>query len=160
MLTHGAPIELKWPNDLLFNGRKLAGLLCERAEKADFIGLGLNVNVDPRKAPASIRDRVTSLAEITREARSPTHFDMTEVLVRVAAALREVMMHHGGRSFADELKEYAAHHALTGRRVTITASPGSPSIKGTCGGLDAMGRLLVRTRNGIEPIIAGHVEMQ
>ena len=40
---HG--IQLKWPNDLLYDGRKLAGLLCERVEKVDLIGLGLNVNV-------------------------------------------------------------------------------------------------------------------
>src|SRR5687767_10347096 len=46
-LTGEDGIQLKWPNDLLFRDRKLAGLLCERVHKADLIGLGLNVNLDP-----------------------------------------------------------------------------------------------------------------
>src|SRR5690242_9355326 len=41
-------IQLKWPNDLLYHGRKLAGLLCERVHKADLIGLGVNINIDPK----------------------------------------------------------------------------------------------------------------
>src|SRR4051794_32360034 len=56
-LTGNDGIQLKWPNDLLFNGRKLAGLLCERVEKAALVGLGLNVNVAPRAAPPHLRGR-------------------------------------------------------------------------------------------------------
>src|SRR3954468_933711 len=51
-------VQLKWPNDVLYEGRKLAGLLCERVQKADLIGLGLNVNLDPASAPAGLRGRV------------------------------------------------------------------------------------------------------
>ena len=43
-------IQLKWPNDVLYEGRKLAGLLCERVEKADLIGLG--------RAAEAITDRI------------------------------------------------------------------------------------------------------
>src|SRR3954470_11891779 len=57
-------VQLKWPNDLLFGGRKLAGLLCERVYKADLVGLGLNVNVQRRDIPVALRKTVTSLREI------------------------------------------------------------------------------------------------
>jgi BirA family biotin operon repressor/biotin-[acetyl-CoA-carboxylase] ligase len=50
-LTGSGELALKWPNDLLFEGRKVGGLLCERMERADLIGLGLNVNVEPSTAP-------------------------------------------------------------------------------------------------------------
>ena len=52
-------IELKWPNDLLHGGRKLAGILCERVGGADLVGIGLNVNLDPRDAPPAMRSAVT-----------------------------------------------------------------------------------------------------
>ncbi|HMO25116.1 MAG TPA: biotin--[acetyl-CoA-carboxylase] ligase, partial [Tepidisphaeraceae bacterium] len=58
-------LKLKWPNDLLHDDLKLAGLLCERVERVDLIGLGLNVNTDPRDTPSAVRDRVTSLRAIT-----------------------------------------------------------------------------------------------
>src|SRR5689334_5072681 len=63
-LTGQQRISLKWPNDVVFNGRKVAGLLCERVMKADLVGVGLNVNVDPRGAPAALRTQITSLREI------------------------------------------------------------------------------------------------
>src|SRR5437016_8824984 len=57
-------ISLKWPNDIIHDGKKLAGLLCERIDRIDLIGIGLNVNIDPASAPKSIRDRLTSLMMI------------------------------------------------------------------------------------------------
>jgi biotin-[acetyl-CoA-carboxylase] ligase BirA-like protein len=66
-LTANDDIQLKWPNDLLYHNRKLAGLLCERVYKADLIGIGLNVNINRAQVPASLRDRVTSLNEIAKQ---------------------------------------------------------------------------------------------
>jgi BirA family biotin operon repressor/biotin-[acetyl-CoA-carboxylase] ligase len=56
-LSGNADVSLKWPNDVLHDGKKLAGLLCERVRKADLIGVGVNVNNDPRHAPAALRGR-------------------------------------------------------------------------------------------------------
>ena len=39
-------VQLKWPNDILHDDRKLAGVLCERIDKADLIGVGINANVE------------------------------------------------------------------------------------------------------------------
>ena len=145
-------IQLKWPNDLLYSGRKLAGLLCERVDKADLVGLGLNVNLDPSSAPESIRDRVTSLSHV---AGRP--FDMTEALAAVAAALRRTIEHQADRPFALLLREYDAHHALVGRTVSVVDGADSVAVTGKCEGLDEMGRLLVRSKAQLHRIISGHV---
>src|SRR5205085_1483838 len=63
-LTGDEHIQLKWPNDLLYRGRKIGGLLCERVLKADLIGLGLNVNLAPGRAPKDLRYRINSLSRI------------------------------------------------------------------------------------------------
>ena len=59
--TIGIVPTCKWPNDLLYNGKKLAGLLCEGSNSQLIIGIGINVNVVP---PAMI-DQATSLKKIT-----------------------------------------------------------------------------------------------
>jgi BirA family transcriptional regulator, biotin operon repressor / biotin---[acetyl-CoA-carboxylase] ligase len=148
-------VSLKWPNDVLYEGRKLAGLLCERVHKADLVGLGLNVNTNPRKAPAALRDTITSLSTI---AGKP--FDMTDALATVARHLRTTLLHRDERLFAQSLHEYDAHHALVGRRVTVINNGEGASATGRCEGLDSTGRLLLRDRRKtLHRVVAGQVRL-
>jgi BirA family biotin operon repressor/biotin-[acetyl-CoA-carboxylase] ligase len=147
-------IALKWPNDLLFEGRKLGGLLCERLDKVDLIGLGLNVNLDRSTAPPDLRNRVASLAEVRGEA-----IDITEVLAKAAAQLHRQWSRGAGHPFGAVLKEYDTHHALIGRRVSVVDGAAG-TVSGRCEGLDGMGRLLLRSRsNKLTHVVAGHVQM-
>jgi len=153
----GAPgVQLKWPNDVLYEGRKLAGLLCERVHGADLVGVGLNVNVLPGEAPPALRGRVTSLAEVAGRA-----FDMTDVLARVAGELRATLGRLAEAPFAALLEEYDRHHALVGRDVRITKATATDAgvLAGRCTGLDHMGRLLVRAGRQTHAVLTGHVEM-
>jgi BirA family biotin operon repressor/biotin-[acetyl-CoA-carboxylase] ligase len=147
-----ADVQLKWPNDLLYQGRKLAGLLCERLDSVDLIGLGMNVNIASRDLPASLRPRVTSLLMMTGRT-----FDLTELLATIAQDLLRVTSQRDEPPFAQLLREYDQHHALAGRRVSIPTVDGEPPVSGICEGLDREGRLLVRTRRGLERVVAGHV---
>jgi BirA family transcriptional regulator, biotin operon repressor / biotin---[acetyl-CoA-carboxylase] ligase len=147
-------ISLKWPNDVLYEGRKLAGLLCERVHKADLVGLGLNVNVDPRKAPAALRDRIASLSTI---AGKP--LDMTAALITIARHLNVTLLHRDERLFAESLRAYDARHALLGRRVTIVDNGHGAPVTGRCEGLDSTGRLLLRDRKTLHRIVAGQVQL-
>jgi BirA family biotin operon repressor/biotin-[acetyl-CoA-carboxylase] ligase len=152
-LTQQPRIQLKWPNDLLCDGKKLAGLLCERAHKADLVGLGLNVDFES-SPPPSLRNRVVSLSQITQ-----TRLDKTDVLIAIAGQFKTMLLRRGEHPFGQILREYDRHHALIGRRVSINGSPDEPAITGTCTGLDSMGRLLVRNRTRIHRVIAGQVEL-
>jgi BirA family biotin operon repressor/biotin-[acetyl-CoA-carboxylase] ligase len=147
-------IQLKWPNDLLHHGKKLAGLLCERLDRIDLIGLGLNVNVEMKHVPRSLRPRVTSLLDIAK-----VRFDSTSVLADMARALHQSLSHRDEPPFPQMLREYDRHHALIGRKVTITNVPGEEALSGTCVGLDPMGRLLLRNQSGVWRIIAGQVQL-
>jgi BirA family transcriptional regulator, biotin operon repressor / biotin---[acetyl-CoA-carboxylase] ligase len=151
-LTGNDEIQLKWPNDLLFHGRKLAGLLCERISNADLIGLGMNVNVNNRLIPKSLKTNIVSLDEIAGQP-----LDMTAILSAIAKHLHRMLSHRDEQSFAAVVKEYDRHHALLGRRVVVEGSGEEPSITGTCQGLDEMGRLLLKDRRITHRIIAGHV---
>ncbi|HEY4260983.1 MAG TPA: biotin--[acetyl-CoA-carboxylase] ligase, partial [Schlesneria sp.] len=91
-------IQLKWPNDLLHHGKKLAGLLCERLDHVDLIGLGLNVNVAMRDVPRSLHDRVTSLQDTCG-----VTFDMTALLCDIARSLHRSLSHRDEPPFAQML---------------------------------------------------------
>jgi BirA family biotin operon repressor/biotin-[acetyl-CoA-carboxylase] ligase len=150
-------VLLKWPNDLVCTAprskqlRKLAGLLCERADGVDLIGLGLNVSLDPASAPQGLRGRVASLSEL---AGRPV--DLTDTLIAVARHLYRALSADSDMTFADQLKEYDSHHALIGRTLSVIA-PGAERVAGRCEGLDEMGRLLIRSGPRLHRVIAGQV---
>jgi len=149
---HLPPVQLKWPNDVVCDGRKIAGLLCERVRKCDLIGVGLNVNLDPADAPAPLADQLSSLAAI-----AGADMDMTDVLIALAGAIRRTASRRNQTTFAEFLQDYDRHHVLLGRRVTVAVSHDQPAIVGRCEGLDHAGRLLVRDRQTLHRIISGHV---
>ena len=154
LLAPEGRVQLKWPNDLLIDGRKLAGLLCERVHKADLVGLGMNVNINPCTAPRELRGRMTSLAEW-----SATPLDLTAVLISLSRALHAMLTHQNERTFGEHLRQYDRHHALIGRRVSISDGGTTPTLTGKCEGLDPMGRLLVREGRTLHRAIAGHVHV-
>jgi BirA family biotin operon repressor/biotin-[acetyl-CoA-carboxylase] ligase len=147
-------IQLKWPNDLLHRGRKLAGLLCERSGGVDLIGIGINVNTAMADIPAHLRSRVTSLADVAGR-----RLDINQVLIALAVELHRRLAHRDESSFPAALREYDQHHALLGQRITVNTMLDDPAITGRCEGLDSMGRLLVRDRRALHHVIAGHVQM-
>ena len=147
-----AEIDLKWPNDLLHRDRKLAGLLCERVNGIDLVGIGLNVNMPLSDAPTPLRHRVTSLQNILSRP-----VDLTDALLEIARQLLALVVRREAGNFVTLLQEYNRHHALTGRRVRV--SDGDSGVEGHCEGLDGEGRLLLATVDGLRRIVAGHVEL-
>lgn len=147
----GIDVKLKWPNDLLHDGRKLGGILCERVNGLDLVGLGLNINLEVASAPPLLQKRITSLSQI-----SGGPLDQTEVLIRLVSEITAALSQPN--NFSATLDEYAQHHALTGRTVSVS-DLGHPTITGTCVGLDEEGRLMLRVGHHTQHVISGHVEV-
>jgi BirA family transcriptional regulator, biotin operon repressor / biotin---[acetyl-CoA-carboxylase] ligase len=163
-------IKLKWPNDILFRGRKLAGLLCERIDRVDLIGLGMNLNIpsasgdrgsrtpdigrstDQLQPPPSLRPQMTFLAEIAGHA-----FDPTETLSCLARKMHEALSQRDRTPFPQLSREYDQHHSLIGRRISVLNGPDSPALTGRCEGIDSIGRLLLRRRGTLHRIVNGHI---
>jgi BirA family transcriptional regulator, biotin operon repressor / biotin---[acetyl-CoA-carboxylase] ligase len=169
-ISRNDQIQLKWPNDLVYQSKlrkpqspiqKLAGLLCERLDNVDLIGIGLNVNSPPRPLPRNLRDRIIYLQQIPPHSGLSTQksaLDLTAVLITIARHLHTTLIRKSETPFPTLLREYDAHHALIGRSVTVI-SPDETPVSGKCFGLDDTGRLLLRNRRHVHRIIAGHVEL-
>ncbi len=131
--------QLKWPNDVLVGGRKLAGILCERF--GDSVIAGVGVNVGEREFPSDIADRATSLSLLLPVGTVPAVDEVRDaVLERLAANLpawRE-------RGLAAHLPRLAARDCLAGREIAVlrTDVDDAPA-RGICGGIAEDGSLLV-----------------
>jgi BirA family transcriptional regulator, biotin operon repressor / biotin---[acetyl-CoA-carboxylase] ligase len=145
------PAQVKWPNDVLVEDRKLAGILLERVDgPAAVVGIGLNVTLreDERPHPAA-----TSLA---LEGAATT--DRATVM---AAVLRELATRY--QTWVDAagdpaviLPEYSELSATFGRSVRVELPDGT-FLEGTAKEMDADGRLVVDTADGPRPLAAGDV---
>lgn len=151
--------EIKWPNDLMLHGRKIAGVLTEMAGELDSIrhaslGIGVNANLQTEDFPPAVRATATSLRlalgrPVDRPALAAT------LLQELDGAYTEAL----GDGFAALSDEWSEQCTTLGRLVTVQA--GNRRISGRAESLDDEGALLLRTDSGhLERIVGGDVSLE
>lgn len=147
---------VKWPNDVLLDGAKVAGLLNEMSSETDqvhyvVLGIGVNLNMSAEQFPSDLRYPATSLAIASGKAVSRLCF--TRTLLRKLDTLYQTYLEQGSTPI---LSAWADLCDLTGKAVQVDCN--ELKIEGTMVGLAEDGALLVRTDAGkIESIYAGDV---
>jgi BirA family biotin operon repressor/biotin-[acetyl-CoA-carboxylase] ligase len=148
--------SIKWPNDLLLGGKKVAGLLNEMSaetEKVNFIvlGIGVNINMDRDQFPDDLRHPATSLF---LEAGKPVRrLDLARALLEALDALYDSYLRKG---YGPVREEWLARCAFLGRRISVSFQDNE--MQGTAEGIDEEGALLVRAPDGrLERVLAGDV---
>lgn len=141
-------LGLKWPNDLVIDGRKLGGILCEArwgGGQCQWIVIGIGINVRNELAPVLER---TAIAIRTWDPTAGPAELAAPVAAAVALAAREA-----GPLTAAELRAFALRDVMAGTRVT------EPVI-GTAEGITASGALRVRLDSGpVHEVLAGVVAL-
>jgi BirA family biotin operon repressor/biotin-[acetyl-CoA-carboxylase] ligase len=155
----GLTPEIKWPNDVLLGGKKVAGVLTELSAELDHVkyvilGIGVDVNLNASEFPPDLRRLATSLKI---ETGRPVH--RPEL---AAAILRELDKDYAlicSHRFSKVSDEWEAQCTTLGRRVNIRV--GERTIQGHAESLDDDGALLLRTEHGhLERIIGGDVTFE
>jgi BirA family biotin operon repressor/biotin-[acetyl-CoA-carboxylase] ligase len=155
----GSPPEIKWPNDILVGGKKVAGILTELSAELDrvryvILGIGVDVNLGAGEFPAEWRKAATSLKLETGKT-----IPRAELATAILRELDHDYARIGGNSFADVADEWEAHCTTIGREVTIQT--GERRIHGRAESLGDDGALLLRTEHGhLERIIGGDVTLE
>jgi BirA family biotin operon repressor/biotin-[acetyl-CoA-carboxylase] ligase len=149
----GLAPDLKWPNDLFINGRKVAGVLAEATSSSTgtWVVLGFGINVSVAAYPPEVTDLATSLAG---EAGVPVvrgHV-LAECLSGLAHRYQD-LVDGRRRSVLDGWRNRAT--AMTGRRVQWSEAGGTR--EGVADGIDDAGALVVRTDVGATRVMAGDV---
>jgi len=151
--------EIKWPNDILIGGKKVAGILTELSAEPDrvrhvIVGIGVDVNLGIQEFPPELRKLATSL-----KIEAGRFVPRAELAV---AVLRELDRDYGriaAGDFASLSDEWQTHCRTIGREVTIQM--GDRRLRGRAETLDDAGALLLRTEHGhLEHVIGGDVTVE
>jgi len=126
----GVEAELKWPNDVLVGGKKVAGLLAEAVDGAVVLGIGINVTTKADELPVP---EATSLA-----LEGATTTDRDTVLRSVLRGISDALGD-------DARSSYRELCSTLGRQVRVDL-PGGESVSGTAEAVDDEGRLVVDGR--------------
>lgn len=167
-------IELKWPNDLLHDGKKLGGILVEvrgdtQGPCTAIIGIGLNTDL-----PAHLKERidqpVTDLAAVLEAASEAGHArppvgdlagprDRTTILAGALASLNSALTRYEREGFAPFRRSWSEHDAHRGRSVSIRI--GDREIaSGKAGGIAEDGALVLHTTEGMRSFHSGEVSLR
>jgi BirA family biotin operon repressor/biotin-[acetyl-CoA-carboxylase] ligase len=145
------PAQVKWPNDVLVEDRKLAGILLERIDgPAVVVGIGLNVTLREAEKP---HPAATSLA--LENAVTTDRATVMAAVLRELASRYQTWVDSDGDP-ATILPEYRELSATLGQAVRVELPDGT-FLEGTARDLADDGRLIVDTREGPRPLAAGDV---
>jgi BirA family biotin operon repressor/biotin-[acetyl-CoA-carboxylase] ligase len=154
---HGG-VGLKWPNDVLWRGRKIAGILIEMQGDAlgpSVVVIGVGINVRLSGALASRIDQAAADVEsICGHAA-----DSNQLLALTLGELNRVLLQFERSGFQPFREEWQRRHVHQGCAVRL-ALPGGVSASGLARGVGADGALLLETARGVQPFHSGDVSLR
>jgi BirA family biotin operon repressor/biotin-[acetyl-CoA-carboxylase] ligase len=149
--------KIKWPNDILVNGKKICGILCELQTKqshVDYIvvGVGINVNLTADQLPAELKECATSIL-----IENGTPLKREQLLAAILNRLEPIYDNWRAFGFKPLVQNINALDALRGATIRMDLS-GSP-IEGIASGIQDDGSLLLQTAKGPVPIYSGEAHI-
>lgn len=150
--------QLKWPNDIVFNGRKVAGILIELSGDPNgiyhiVIGIGINVNIISSSLFKEVNQPWISLVDITGQV-SNRNILVADIINRLNRYLTDFQVN--GFSFFQET--WRKYDSLLDNEVFVHL--GSDIIYGVAVGVSATGELMVKTDKGVELFTGGEVSLR
>lgn len=154
----GVKVGIKWPNDILYNGKKLVGILTEMSaemERINYIvlGIGIDVNISVEETPEDIRDIMTSLSQITGKKVS-----RLELLNKLLYHLEQLYIMAQKQSFAPILDEWRKYSITLNQEIKVIS--GNDVTYGEAVDIDDDGALLVKINGQIKRVLAGDVSIR
>ena len=151
---------IKWPNDLLYDGRKIVGILTEISAEMSrinyiVIGIGINVNISRDEFPEDIRDIAASLSEVKGEKIS--RIDFLRALLEEFDKLYIEVNQNG---FEEILNQWRKYNITLGKRIRVIPAGSDEEFSAIAEDIDSEGALIVKTDIGFEKVYAGDVSIR
>ena len=150
----GLQAQIKWPNDILLNNRKLGGILTELSAEMDrvhaiIIGVGMNINTEQRVLP----EAATSLKEATG-----SEVSRLELLRAILVSFEKIYLQFQKQGIEKILQQWRDFSATLGKRVKLTTGRQAHPLVGEAVDIGQDGGLLIRKDSGVmERVMAGDV---
>ena len=149
--------DLKWPNDLLVEGKKFCGILAEmnaEATRVRYIVVGIGINVNQRQFPDELQSTATSLWLATGIDWS--RLELCAALLKSLDRVYQDLVHKAGARESILRRFQERSTSVRGRAVSVEENGG---FEGTTAGLDSRGFLQVRTSTGVRTVLSGTVRL-
>ena len=170
----GLEADLKWPNDLLLGKRpesqkKFCGILAEMSAeimRVRHVVVGIGINVNHARFPGELIDRATSLRIAT--GRTWSRVEVAAAVLRALDREYAALLAGGIAGRAEIIRCFEARSSMVhGRRIRVCSAnergdnvENAKDLTGVTAGLDDHGFLLLRTENGVAPVLAGSIELE
>jgi len=151
------PACLKWPNDVLVNGRKIAGILAERATDTEAVVIGIGVNINSTQADLTEKNLQEQATSVFMERAQPADIGRfcRRLLLRLENALAGLKK--DGPDWL--IRQWCQRDALAGQKLAVSTPRGV--VCGSYAGMDLCGRLRLVDEDGVEQVLsAGDVSLQ
>lgn len=143
---------IKWPNDIILNGKKAGGALVEKNKDIFMVGIGINLNTEPHSFPEEIRHKATSL-----KAESGKHWDREEFLERFFLLFEGVLAELLDGCNGSLMNKVKGKSFTLGK--TVKVADGKRFFLGEAQGFESDGSLLLEMADGkIVNIKSGETE--
>jgi len=148
--------QIKWPNDILINEKKVCGILTEMSAELDVInwvvvGIGINVNIDHREFPEDIQENTISLKEASGE--EVLRVKLVQTFLQEFEKYYEILKR---REFSSVLKEWKLYSHTLGKKIRVDM--GERIISGEAVDINEEGALILKKEDGeLVEIISGTI---
>ncbi|MBA7541511.1 Bifunctional ligase/repressor BirA [subsurface metagenome] len=148
--------QIKWPNDILINEKKVCGILTEMSAELDIInwvvvGIGINVNIDHREFPEDIQKNTISLKETS--GKEISRVKLAQTFLQEFEKYYEILK---GREFSSILKEWKLYSHTLGKKIKVDM--GEKIITGEAMDINESGALILKKEDGeLLEIISGTI---
>lgn len=157
--TTGLPVQIKWPNDLLLEGKKICGILTELSAEIDMVnyvvmGIGINVNQMSDDFPEDLQGTATSLAIAAGHS-----FRRVELMQEIIFELESEYQLFQKAGFAQTLEKWRLYNCTLGQNVQVIT--GKDCFTGFALDIDNEGQLLVVDKEGkTTTVVVGDVSIR
>lgn len=153
----GIKATIKWPNDVLYDGRKLAGVLTELSAEIDRVkyvvmGIGVNVNHDESDFPPDLRDKAASLKIVAH-----TPIDRIKLTKLLLTILEEHYQEYLSRGFKRLIKPIRSYSSVLGKSITFRHD--GTAVIGKAIDIDANGLLVVEVEGKTLSLGSGEISL-
>jgi len=155
----GIVAQIKWPNDILFDKKKMVGILSEMSAeygKLNYvvIGIGIDTHVEPEDLPEDVKSIAVSLHQVATQP-----FSREELLAQIMNNLEMLCQEADAKGFAGIFDKWRGLNCTLKQRVKVIAQ--DETYPGLALDIDAEGHLLVQRENGqVAPVVAGDVSIR
>ncbi len=149
-------VKLKWPNDLYYNDKKLAGILVEmsgQAGGAAHLVIGMGMNLTMSESVEGIDQPWTSLSHATSN-----NIDRNQLVVAFVQAWQHALLDYEMMGLTGFVERWNRHDNFVGRQVKLLL--GNRDVEGTLRGIDAQGAVLIETDQGVQAFIGGEISLR